>query len=422
MLDRMLSYLKCLLLIFIFSTKHHLLFADLPTDEKTLERIDLMEKEIKELKKELYPKTQYTAGEGIEIQSTGLTIHAGATFILQGTHNANGDGLAKSSRDTSDASYSVDLHFEKKFDDSAMAYLRLESGNGTGVGNDLKIFSGTNMDVSNSNNRVSITRIFYEHYFKDLPLTFTFGKIGPSTYLDRNKYANDECYQFLGNAFVNSPVIGFPDNNTFGCRFSVATNLLDIELAALDANADGENIFDNVFFSGQFNLKPNFQKRQGNYRLYGWLNNKDHIEWNDASQTKKKNYGFGLSCDQELTDCMGAFARYGWQNPKVYSSGSDFSLEQFWSVGLQVIGKNWDRLDDTFALAFGQIIPSNNYKKVNRLKGKSEKHFEAYYHFKMYKQISITPDLQIIWNPYGTDAANGSKTIFVGGIRAHLNF
>jgi high affinity Mn2+ porin len=365
----------------------------------------------------------YTPGEGLEIKPAGLIIGAGATFVMQAVNRANGDDLSKGNKSKSDISYSADLEFEKTFDDYGMAFLHLETGAGAGIEDSLKVFSNVNRDADNSDNQVSLTEVWYEHYFKNLPLTLTFGKIDPTSYIDTNEYANDECTQFLGHIFRNSPVLEFPDDNAAGARILLEpVDFLGIELAAMDAKGQWKDIFDNMFFAGQINFKPNILERQGNYRVYGWLNKKDHIKWTDELKTKENNYGIGLSLDQEITDVLGVFARYGWQNPKVYADGNDFSLEHAWSTGLQLAGNPWGRGDDIFGIAFGQAIPSDDYKKANSIKAKTESHFEAYYNFKVNEHLGISPDIQIIWDPYGGDAINGHKTILVGGIRAQIDF
>ena len=418
-------------------------FAE-PTNEELLKRMGAMEARIKKLeaqlaqqenktvevekiahgaKRELSEFIEYKPGEGVEIKPAGLTIGAGATFVLQGTSNANGDDLAKNGEDVTDVSYSMDLEFEKTFGDYGLAFLHLESGDGAGVEDELKVFSNVNRDADDSDNSVSVTEVFYEHYFKAVPLTLTFGKIDPTGYLDTNEYANDECTQFLGRVFRNSPVVEFPDDNAAGIRVAIEpVDFLGVELAVMDANADWEDAFDNMFFAGQLNFKPNLLERSGNYRVYGWLNDKDHIKWDDASKAKEESYGFGLSFDQEITDVLGVFARYGWQNPEVYADGSDFSLEQSWSAGIQLAGSLWGRADDIFAVAFGQVIPSDDYKKANDLKARTEEHLEAYYNVKVNDHLSVSPDVQVIWVPYGGDAINGDKTIFVGGVRAQVDF
>jgi carbohydrate-selective porin OprB len=152
------------------------------------------------------------------------------------------------------------------------------------------------------------------------------------------------------------------------------------------------------------------------------LNDKDHIKWDDSAKTKEKGYGFGLSLDQVLADNLGMFARYGWQSPGVFMNGEDFSLEQSWSTGLEFAGSLWGRTDDMFAIAFGQVFASRKYKKVNSLKAESEEHLEAYYSFKANEHITLSPDFQVIWDPYGNDATNGDKAIVLGGLRTQVDF
>jgi hypothetical protein len=351
-----------------------------------------------------------------------IDIGAGATYVLQGTHNANADTLSRNGEDVLDGSYSVDLEFEKGFGDYGKGFIHLETGDGAGVEDELKVFSNVNRDADDSDNSVSLTEAWYEYYFKILPLVFTFGKIDPTLYIDNNEYANDECAQFLGRIFRNSPTIEFPDNSggtRIGLKFA---DFIEVDFIMLDADSDWEDFFDDIFVAAQFNVKPFFFEREGNYRLIAWFNDREHTKWNDSGKTKEDSWGIGVSFDQELTDNLGVFLRYGWQDPKVYLNGEDFSLEQAWSLGVQLSGALWTRVDDIFAIAFGQVIPSDDYKKVNNLRAKSEKHLEAYYSLKVNEHLTLSPDIHLIWNPYGDDATNGDKMIVVGGIRTQVDF
>ena len=58
----------------------------------------------------------------------------GATFVLQGVGDANGDSLLSGDEDVTDAAYSADLEFEKAFGDFGTAFLHLETGDGAGAG------------------------------------------------------------------------------------------------------------------------------------------------------------------------------------------------------------------------------------------------------------------------------------------------
>lgn len=362
--------------------------------------------------------------EGILPSIEGLTIGAGATFVLQGTHNANGDYLSKKGEDVTDAAYSIDMEFEKEFADYGKAFIHLEAGGGAGVEDELKVFSNVNRDADDDEN-VRLTEAWYEHYSSSLPLTLTLGKIDATCFIDTNEYANDEVNQFLGRIFRNSPTIEFADNAA-GVRLGLEpVELIDAELLLMDADSDWEDMFDDIFFAGQINFKPKLFGRGGNYRILGWLNDREHTKWADATKTKEEGFGFGLSFDQELTDNLGAFVRYGWQEPDQRLNGldDDFSLEHAWSIGLQLSGSIWGRDDDVLAFAVGQAIPSDDYKKAgSNLNAKDEGHFEAYYSFKVNEHLTLSPDIQVIWNPYGDDATNGKDTITVVGMRGQIDF
>ena len=376
------------------------------------ETVTVQRKEIDEIKE-----------AGVLPQLEGIKIEAGATFVIQGTDDANGSSLSQKGEDATDASYSIGLGIKKEFEDYGMAFIGLETGNGAGVEDELQVFSNVNRDADDSDNAIALTEAWYEHYFQLIPASLMVGKIDGTASIDTNEYANDECTQFLGRIFRNSPTIELPDN-TAGLRLSLEPiDFMDIQLLMMDADGDWEDIADDGFFAAQLNLKPDLFERDGNYRVLGWLNDREHTKWNDSSKVKEETYGVGISFDQELTDSLGAFLRYGWQDPDIYLNGESFSLEHAWSAGVQIAGTSWNREGDIIGLAVGQAMPSDDYRKAGaNLNAKDEGHFEAYYNYKVNEHLTLTPDLQIIWNPYGKDAENGSDAIVVGGVKGQVDF
>jgi len=352
----------------------------------------------------------------------GVDIDAGATFIMQGTHNANGDNQLSDGNDVTDASYSVDLGIEKTFGERDKAFIHLEAGGGNGVEDELALFSNVNYDADNDEN-VRLSEAWYEHYFDGMPRTLTFGKIDATNYIDINEYANDEQSQFLGRIFGNSSAIEFP-SYAAGVRFAVEpVDFLDAEFVAMEADSDWEDAFDEMFAATQLNIKPQLFDRGGNYRFIAWVNDRDHTKWLDQAIITKASYGFGVSFDQELTDVLGVFLRYGWQNPEVFLNGESFSLEQSWSTGIQLSGSLWNRKDDVLGLAIGQAIPSGDYKNSNtELNAYAETHLETYYRYFVNEHLTVSPDIHIIWDPYGDDAVMGDDTIGVFGMRAQVDF
>ncbi len=351
----------------------------------------------------------------------GLSLSFGATSIVQGAHHANGNNQLSKKEDVIDGTISTDITFDKEFGDYGEGFVYVTAGQGAGLEDNLKVFNNVNYDADNDQN-VRLAEACYEFYFKNISGALAFGKLDPTKYIDTNNYANSETAQFLGRMFRNSPVVEFPAN-AGGIHFGAAPNdFFNVNFVAVDADADWENVFDSMFVAGQLNLKPKLFNKNGNYRLFAWSNGANHTKWADMAKDKENSYGFGLSFDQVIIDNVSVFARYGWQDPKVYMNGSTFSLAQSWSTGPQVDGSLWGRQNDVVGLGFGQVMPSGKYKKVNDLRAKSENHLEFYYNFKVNDHLALSPDFQVIWQPYGKDAVNGDGAIVVGGIRGQVDF
>ena len=97
----------------------------------------------------------YEPGKGVYYPPAGLNIGADATFVLQGTPNANNAGDGEDSR--FDGSWSMDLEIEKTFKDFGMAFMHLEAGQNDTIESELSVFSNVNRDAMSSGSRVEIT-------------------------------------------------------------------------------------------------------------------------------------------------------------------------------------------------------------------------------------------------------------------------
>jgi high affinity Mn2+ porin len=355
--------------------------------------------------------------------AAGFEMGAGATFIAQGTPNANNAGSTGGSTEDSrlDASYSTAVTIAKKFNEYGLGFLAMETGAGDAVEGDLSLYPGcgVNRDADMSGSVISITQAWYEHYFLDGQIVITGGRLEAPAYIDTNEFANDETTQFLGSMFRNSPVVEFPGNN-IGLRGDYSPKELSaVSITGLYMGADGdwEEVINKPFCAVQVGFMPEkaFELDEsmwrGEYRAYYWCNATDHTDLSDVSKTKETNYGFGLSCDQNITDVFGVFGRFGWQNPEVST------LEYHWSFGGRMTGEYWKREDDILAVAIGQAIPGRDYRDTVS-EHRVETHIETYYSFKVNDHLTISPDLQIIWEPNGNDE---DDTITVYGVRAQVD-
>ncbi|MFA4982250.1 MAG: carbohydrate porin [Candidatus Omnitrophota bacterium] len=393
---------------------------------------------VREIKESLI---SYKPGEGVTVPPCGIEITADATFVLQGTPNAN--NALDTEASLTDAAWSSDIFIRKAFDDWGLALIHLEPGQGNGVENELYLYSNVNRDQNDTDANVPVTELWYEHYLFNKQVALTAGKMDPANYIDQNEYAHDECTQFIGRIFKQNPAIEWPDDNTLGGRVILAPEFapyLSLEATYFDADNNYEDIFDRVFASGQINFKPSKllkldpERWDGNYRFYWWINSRDHsklVRQDESApdDTKNMNTGFGFSVDQMITDVFGGFARLGWQNPALAlassSSVNSAPSHVSWSSGLQMTGKYWHRSGDVAAFGIGQVFPKENLKNINNGDGvAAEGHLEIYYKCQILKWLAITPDFQWIWNPRGIseEYQGDNDTIFVYGVRGQLDF
>jgi len=383
-------------------------------------------------------EAEYRLGEGIKAEEAALSLGADATFILQGTPNANNAGSGEDS--IFNASWSSDIEIQKVFEKWGLAFIHLEPGVGDTIESDLKLFSNVNVDANETGGNPDISEVWYEHYFFDKQIALTGGKLDFTVYFDQNEYVNDETTQFLAHIFRNSPVIEFPSDNTLGFHGYICMKPLQfigLDVGYFNADASWKHVFDHGFYMAQVNFKPvelfgNVDKNQwgGNYRFYTWINDQNHEklvkEAETASdKTKELNWGFGLSCDQKVTDVFGIFGRFGWQRPDIAMVDGSATLEWTWSVGTQMTGTYWNRENDVLAFAIGQVFPSKKWKDASSDNyGAGEGHIETYYKCQLNDCLAISPDLQVIWNPNGVDKSSqgDNDTIFVYGVRAQVDF
>ena len=400
----------------------------LVSQEKTTAKV---EKDVKETKEWI----RYTPGKGIEIEPAGLNIGANATFVMQGTPNANNAGANEDS--IFDASWSGGISIEKEFGDWGKAYMELEPGQGDSIEGELNLLSNVNQDAGDTGNSPDIAKAWYEHYFFDKQLVLVAGKVDPGDARDGSEYACDECTQFVGRMFKHSPSIEFPSDNNLGMHLTMCLEPIDFAEATFgyfEGDGDWENVFDHNVYTFQVNLKPagplglDEEQWGGNYRFYSWINDQFHTKLVgqgdlESDEVKEINYGFGMSFDQAITDVFGIFGRFGCQRPDLMMLDGSGTVEAAWSTGLQMTGKYWRRDDDVLAFGFGQALPSKEYKDAGN-GGAGEGHFELYYNYRVNEHLSLTPDMQVIWNPNGVNHGyqGDEDAIFVYGLRTQVDF
>lgn len=146
-----------------------------------------------------------------------------------------------------------------------------------------------------------------------------------------------------------------------------------------------------------------------------------------AEQTK---VGVGINLEQSFGKHLGGFLRAMWADGQTETyafTEADRSV----SAGVSVKGTAWAREGDTFGLAGAENLLSSPHRQVlerggitfflgdGRLNYRPERLIEAYYALKVAEPLTLSLDLQRIWNP-GYNADRGPASFI--GLRAHLEY
>jgi len=411
------------------------------------ERIEELEQKLEEqesLAKRQAAKTEKSIeekiGEALEERFGTLELHGGAILYYQGSqvHQLNGENADS----PSGAGFTADLELTWKpalpLVEDGKFYARIHAGDGTGADRDgqpnnpvnvllanLNTIADDNTDGNDTN--LNLLEAHYTHEFFDKTLNVTAGKAKNLLFLDGNAFANNDKQQFVGKPFVNNsvldseseytPLIGAEFKPTEALAFSLLGTSTSRPYAAGSPLSDTskskyDNVFSTPFLGSQLTFSPKIGELEGNYRLYSWYAGYNHSKLdsdrNFIAGQKDKGWGLGISADQRITQNVGLFARFGWNNDNVYV------VQWEASGGVSLNGLIPRRDKDTIGLGFAALTPGDRYTQND-----PEYHLELYYRAAVTPNLAFTPDIQYVWNPGGDSDNDG---IFAGMVRAEFNF
>jgi carbohydrate-selective porin OprB len=146
-------------------------------------------------------------------------------------------------------------------------------------------------------------------------------------------------------------------------------------------------------------------------------------------QTTTK-YGFGVNVEQPLTDWLGIFARWGW-NEGQHESYAYTEVDETVQAGAGAQGSKWRRKLDRAGLALISNAISRDHQQYlalgglgfilgdGRLNYGRENILETYYTLHVWRGIFTSLDLQHINNPgYNRDRG----PVLAAALRLHLEF
>ncbi|MBX9720519.1 MAG: carbohydrate porin, partial [Candidatus Obscuribacterales bacterium] len=337
-----------------------------------------------------------------------------------------------------------------------------------------------NLVINNNNSNsvrptLSMEQAYYTQdlrFNSGLKGNYKAGLIYMGNMFDNNNYANSEHLQFANTQFVNSPSWrpNFVGPSTV---WQLEKSLLR-DKAFLRGTAGIVSLADRDYFGGfggnyEVQVGHKFFNKEGNLRAGFWNFNfrggskTPFVTPSDITGTSllsllpggttygSQPTGGYFNFDQKIWKDIGLWGRYAF-NDKQFGEvllGGLLSSRASWSFGTEVPIKMLTkrRPDDVLGVAYGQIspytrgtitpatpafvslngVPATTLDQVNSnlaqldpgAQSRNEKVLEAYYRFQLNKNVSISPDVQYIWNPGGTGPQPG---IFVLGSRLTVTF
>jgi len=345
-------------------------------------------------------RTFQSRNEGLGTRFSALTknisLSGGLVGVLQGS-------AGNRPKDHVDLAGRGDLVFNFKVGQSTIAVIDVEATGGNGLDGHIGNFSVLNGVAGSSDDRVRFREAWVEHAAFNDRLIITAGKIDLTNYFDSNAVANDENSQFLAGALVNSAVLGAPGNGP-GLRLQARlSEALVLGLGYGSGDTDSDDFIDHGYGIVELDYKLKLGELEGTYRGYASL---DGAAADGEGKFEEKNgFGFGFSIDQQLTDKLTLFGRYGQRDKNVYAT------RRAWSLGWQYAGPVPGRKDDLLGFAYGQIEATGA--------SSPEKLTELYYRAQLNEQIALTPVVQYLINPLGD---RDQHNVMVFGLRSQILF
>ena len=288
-------------------------------------------------------------------------------------------------------------------------------------------------------------------------VTLQVGKFAVQDVFDNNAYAGDPRIDFLNYAIWASAAFDYPANS-LGFTWGITAELNQPNWSArlgyfLEPRVSDNDAYDLALFRrggyvGELELRYTPYNRPGVTRLGVWLNSSNAGSYDAAvalvpynpgltadntmpwTRKSRVKYGLYLNLEQQLSDDVGAFLRFNWNDGRTeIMSYTDVDLSL--SAGLSINGASWGRPKDTVGIAgaFNNISGSHAnwlaYGGIGitvgdgALRYASEYVAEAYYSLQVAKGLFLTADYQFLGNP-AFNAVRGPAHVFAGRLLARF--
>ena len=282
-------------------------------------------------------------------------------------------------------------------------------------------------------------------------LTVQAGKFAVMDIFDGNAYAKDTRKDFMNWSMWAPGAFDYSADKvglTYGAtaEFNQKQWALRAGYFLMVGTSNSNNFDPRVFERGSYVLELETRyslfSLPGKLRTIGWFNSAYSGSYRetlnnpafdlDIAQTRtgRIKYGYVFNLEQALSDDIGLFGRWSWNDGKteiMAFTDIDASL----ATGLSIKGARWGRPDDVIGVGGAINALSKDHRDFiaagglgvligdGALNYRRERIFETYYAFALNKQITLTADYQFISNP-AYNADRGPVSVFSG--RLHGEF
>jgi high affinity Mn2+ porin len=284
-----------------------------------------------------------------------------------------------------------------------------------------------------------------------MPDTFDVNSVGSDSHLQFTNWTivNNGAWDYAADTrgYTVAGILEY-DDKVWSARYAIAAmptvaNGIDLDWAISRAN--GQN-WEFEVRKGLFArwLDP---KREGAVRVLSFVNHAHMGDYResvdqylngqvvtpDITETRKfgaVKYGFGLNTEQEVTDSLRLFARFGW-NEDQHESFVYAEVGQTILFGDDYNGHNWHRLNDKVGVAFVSNAIKRDHQNYlhygglgfllgdGNLRYGREDIIEWYYNAHVWRGLFGTfGGTQIAHPGYNTDRG----PVYVTTVRAHIDF
>ena len=372
------------------------------------------------------------------------------------------------------ATWSNSLFLNMRLWEGGEVYYNPELLQGFGLNDTVGVAGFTNGEAQKSNfpyPHYNTSRLFYRHTFGfggeqetlasgglqlankvDVNrLTVQVGKFPVMDIFDGNAYAKDTRKDFI-NWSMWAPGAFDYSADKVGLTYGATAELNQkhwalrggyfLMPAVSNANSFDTRVFERGTYVLEFETRFQLFSQPGKLRTIAWLNSANSGSYSetlnnpafnlDIAQTRRGRikYGYVVSLEQALTDDLGVFGRWSWNDGKteiMAFTDIDASL----SMGASIKGIRWGRPDDVIGIGGAINSLSRDHRDFiaagglgiligdGALNYRRERILETYYAYALTKAITLAADYQFVTNP-AYNADRGPVHVFSG--RFHAEF